>query len=119
MTETEVGDITETAGGDGSVAVGRWLLAAALLVLNLVDVVLTKQVLAMGGAEMNPVMRPIMDDAASPFVVKSLIALFVGVLLLACPRTSKFPERAMAVVLVVYGVVAAWNLGVLLQAHVR
>ena len=61
-------------------------------------------------------MKPIMDDPALPLVLKTLIALFVGVLLLRAPASSKLANRCMAIVLVAYVVVLGWNIGVLLQA---
>lgn len=101
---------------DSSLPLGRWLMAAALLGLNLLDVVVTKWILQRGGTEMNPVMRPIIRDPAAPLVVKLLVATLVGALLLASPRNSRFADRAMVVVVVAYAVVVAWNIGILLQA---
>lgn len=101
---------------DSSLPVSRWLMAAALLGLNLLDVLVTKWILQHGGTEMNPVMRPLIHDTAAPLVVKLLVATLVGVLLLASPRHSRFADRAMAVVVVAYAVVVAWNIGILLQA---
>ena len=59
MTDIEI----ETA--DTALAVGaalplrRWVMAASMLVLNLIDVVLTKAILRAGGVEANPIMAPI------------------------------------------------------------
>ena len=94
----------------------RWFMALFLLLFNVADVFITKEILRHGGAEGNPVMKPIMDDPALPLVLKTLIALFVGVLLLRAPASSKLADRSMAIVLVAYVVVLGWNIGVLLQA---
>lgn len=83
--------LTEPA--DTTIPFTRWVMAASLLALNLVDVLVTKLIIEQGGSEMNPVMRPIIHDRR-PLLVKMMVATLVGVLLLACPRTSKFPDRA-------------------------
>ena len=96
--------------------IGRWLMAVALLVLNVIDVYLTKAILGRGGVESNPIMRPIIHDALSPIVLKTAISLGVAVLLLASPREAKWADRAVGVVLVAYTLVMGWNLGILLQS---
>ena len=95
------------------VPVHRWVMATLMVVFNLVDVVLTRAVLAAGGTEANPIMRPVMEDAAGALFVKTLVALGVGALLVAAPVHSKFADRAVATVLVLYVCVVGWNLGVL------
>ena len=98
------------------IPIHRWFMALFLLIFNVADVVMTKAIIRLGGEERNPVMQPIIKDPALPLVLKSLIAISVGVLLLRAPATSKIADRAMTFVLVAYVIVLGWNLGVLLQA---
>lgn len=94
----------------------RWFMAVSLLVLNVIDVYLTKAIISLGGSEANPIMAPIMDHAALPILLKTVVSLGVGALLLASPVQSKFADRAVGLVLVGYVIVMGWNLGILLQA---
>lgn len=94
----------------------RWFMAVSLLVLNVIDVYLTKAIIRLGGSEANPIMAPIMDHAALPILLKTVVSLGVGALLLASPIRSKFADRAVGLVLVGYVIVMGWNLGILLQA---
>jgi len=94
----------------------RWYLAATLVVLNLLDVAFTKWILALGGEEGNPLMRPIIEHPAAPLVLKVGLCLAIGVLLLACPRKAPLADAAMIAAVVVYTVVIGWNLSVLVQA---
>ena len=101
---------------DRSVPLSRWLLALGLVLVNVADVWITKLILVRGGVETNPVMRPIIDHPAAPILVKTLVAVLVGVLLIASPRESKFAGRAVFAVLMLYVIILGWNIGVLLQA---
>lgn len=101
---------------DRSVPLGRWLLALGLVLVNVADVWITKLILVRGGVETNPLMRPIIDHPAAPVLVKTLVAVLVGVLLIASPRESRFAGRAVFAVLMLYIVILGWNIGVLLQA---
>lgn len=96
----------------------RWVMAVAILVLNLADVVITKAILRLGGTEANPIMAPIMDHPAYPIVLKTVIALGVGGLLLASPPQSKLSDRAVGTVILAYTAVLVWNVGILLQSGV-
>lgn len=113
--EPEVEEVAGPSARDRTIPFTRWVLAASLLSLNFIDVWVTRLILDRGGMEANPVMRPIIHDPAAPLFVKLAVASLVGVLLLASPRESKFPDRAMAVTVMIYAVVIAWNAGVLLQ----
>jgi hypothetical protein len=94
----------------------RWYLAATLVVLNLLDVAFTKWILALGGEEGNPLMRPIIDHPTAPLVLKVGLCLAIGALLLACPPKSRVADTAMTVAVIVYTIVIGWNLSVLVQA---
>ena len=98
------------------IPVHRWLMAVTMLVLNLVDVVVTKAILRLGGSEANPIMAPIMDHPTYPVLLKTVVALGVGALLLASPRDSKLADRSVMLVIAAYVAVMAWNFGILLQA---
>lgn len=88
-------------------------MAVTILVLNLADVALTKAILAAGGVESNPIMQPVVDHPSYPILLKTFVALAVGILLLASPRESKLADRSVLAVIVAYVGVVAWNIGVL------
>ena len=94
----------------------RWLMAVTMLLLNLMDVFITKAIIRMGGAEANPIMAPLMNHPAYPVILKTVVALGVGALLLASPAESKLADRAVMMVIVAYVCVMGWNFGILLQA---
>ncbi len=100
----------------GRVPFHRWFLAFALVLLNLLDVVLTKVVLANGGHEANPLVRPIIDHSLTPLVLKCGVALLVGWLLMISPVERRLVDRATAAVVIIYAVVVGWNLGLVIQA---
>lgn len=91
-------------------------MVAALISLNLLDVITTKVIISLGGQEANPLMRPLIDDPAAPFALKIGMCVAVGVLLLRAPARSRFADRAVLLAVGVYTVVIGWNLGILLQA---
>ena len=94
----------------------RWVMAAALVSLNLLDVITTKLILGAGGAEANPIMRPFIHDPAAPFLMKLSLAIGIGMLLLKAPRESRFADRAVLLAIGIYAVVIGWNTGLLLHA---
>lgn len=105
---------TDQVGRGGFVITTRRLwLAGAIVVLNLVDVALTKAVLHHGGVEANPLMHSLMSGLAAPVGLKMVVAGVVGLLLLRCPVESRLGERAVAVVVGLYGVIVVWNAVVL------
>lgn len=102
---------------EASVPARRLWLAGAVVVLNLVDVLLTKAVLHHGGVEANPVMASLMDGFAAPLGLKMVIAGTAGILLLLCPPEAKLGERAVTAVVALYSAIVAWNVVILaLQA---
>ncbi len=101
---------------DGRIPFHRWFLAFALVLLNLLDVILTKVVLANGGHEANPLVRPIIDHSLTPLVLKCGVALLVGWLLMISPVERRLVDRATAAVVIIYAVVVGWNLGLVIQA---
>ena len=100
----------------GVVPLRRWLLAISLLVLNVADVLMTKEIIARGGNEANPIVATFIDHPASPLLVKGLLALAIGVLLVISPMERRFVDRAVAGVVGIYSVVICWNAWVLMHA---
>lgn len=99
-----------------TVPFGRWLLALGLVIVNVADVTITKVIISYGGREANPIMSPLIDHPSAPLILKSVVAVLVGVLLVAAPTTSRLADRAVMVVLALYVVILGWNTGVLIQA---
>lgn len=91
----------------------RVRLAASLVLLNTLDVLLTRGVLDRGGYEMNPLMRDLMVGLATPLALKVAVSALAGALLLACPARSRVAEPAANVVVGLYAVLVAWNAGLL------
>lgn len=91
-------------------------MAVSILFLNLLDVVVTKSIIRLGGTEANPIMAPIIDHPSYPILLKTIVSLGVGALLLASPRESKLADRSVFVVIVAYVCVMGWNFGILIQA---
>ena len=105
-----MGEVTIGVGGFArQVSRRRLQLASAILVLNLVDVITTKSVLARGGIEGNPIMAELMTGTAAPLAVKALVAGIAGGLLLCCPPESRLAERAAATVVGLYLAIVVWN----------
>jgi len=99
------------------IPVRRVYLAAAIVILNLSDVLLTRAVLDRGGVEGNPLMAGLMQGLAAPLGVKALVAAIVGILLLVSPVESKFAEWAVATVVGLYIGVVVWNSSLLGILH--
>lgn len=116
-------EMTTDAHAATGVRAGTWALpqaspkrvwiAVSLVALNVLDVLLTKVLLGMGGMEANPTMQGLMEGFAAPLAVKTTVALMAAALLLCCPPRAKLGERAAIAVLAYYGFVTAWNLVVL------
>lgn len=87
----------------------RLLIGAVLVGLNLLDLLLTKAVLAYGGVETNPLMRQFVAGEAAPWAIKAVVPLLATTLLLCCPGHSRLSERATAAVVGIYGAVVLWN----------
>ncbi len=96
-----------------TVSTRRLWLAAGVVVLNLVDVLLTKLVLHHGGVEANPVMAGLMGGVAAPLGLKMVVAGTAGILLLLCPADARLGERAVMSVVGLYSVIVVWNVVVL------
>ncbi len=95
------------------VSVTRVQIAAALVVLNICDVILTKMVLSLGGMEGNPLMAGLMEGTAAPLGVKALFSAAAGLLLFLCPTESKLADRAALTVAGLYLGVVMWNASLL------
>jgi hypothetical protein len=107
------GTVLFPSGVLGETPVRRLYLAAAVLVLNLCDVLLTRAVLDRGGVEGNPLMAGLMEGLAAPLGVKALGAVVVGILLMVSPVDSKFAERAVVCVAGLYLGIVLWNTAML------
>jgi hypothetical protein len=87
-------------------------LLAWLIGLNISDLITTRAVLGLGGAEANPVMRGIVDNTAHVSLVKCLfLAIVVGLVL-----RTRFPGRValtLGAVNLWYAIVVGWNLTLL------
>ena len=98
---------------DLRVPLSRCYLALSLVVLNVIDVVLTKGVLERGGVEANPLMQGLMAGVAAPIGLKAAIAGVAGLLLLLCPPESRLAGRAVATVAGLYLAIVLWNASLL------
>lgn len=87
----------------------RWFLLVALAVLNILDLVTTRAVLAAGGTEANPLMAPIIHHPVAPILVKTAGITLVAALLRACPPRSRVCDAGLLGVTIGYLVVVAWN----------
>lgn len=94
----------------------RWVLLVALALLNVLDLITTRAVLAAGGQEGNPVMAQIIPDPIAPVLVKTAGVLLVAVVVNACPPDSKLVNRALACSVLAYSAIVSWNLVNLLIA---
>ena len=90
----------------------RLILFIALVVLNIADVITTALVLADGGVETNPFIKPIVSNTMLLSLLKAAVLALVGALLLRC-RGSKLAEVALTVTTGWYFAVVVWNLAVL------
>lgn len=88
----------------------RWFLLLALALLNILDLVTTRAVLAAGGTEANPLMAPIIHHPVAPILVKTVGIALVACLLRACPPRSRVVDAGLLGVTIGYLVVVAWNL---------
>ena len=91
------------------------MLLAWLIGLNISDLITTRAVLLRGGAESNPLMSSIVDNAAHASFVKCLCLAIVVALALR----TRFPGRVawiLGVVNVWYAGVVGWNLTMLARA---
>ena len=107
---------TENEPLSTAIPVVRWIMAAALISLNLLDVVTTKLILAAGGSEANPVMQPFVSSPVAAYALKLSMAVGVAVLLLKAPRASRLADRAVLLAIGVYTAVIGWNIGLLISA---
>ncbi len=98
---------------DLRVPLSRCYLALSLVVLNVIDVLLTKAVLDRGGIEGNPLMQDLMAGFAAPIGVKAAVAAVAGLLLMMCPIESKLATRAVAGVAGLYLAIVVWNASLL------
>ena len=107
---------SSSAWSRASVNERRWFLAIVLLALNVLDVVMTRRIIGLGGAEVNPLLKPIIDGAAAPLMIKVMLALLIGVLLLRSPQDRHLVDRATGAACMIYTVVVGWNVVVLVAA---
>jgi len=94
----------------------RWVLLVSLALLNVLDLITTKAVLAAGGTEANPVMASIIHDPIAPILVKTAGVLVVTLVVNSCPADSRLVNRALSLAVVTYAFIVSWNLVNLLVA---
>ncbi len=94
----------------------RWVLLVSLALLNVLDLITTRAVLAAGGVEGNPFMAGIVDDPVAPVLVKTAGVLLVAFVVNVCPPDSKLVNRALSLSVVTYAAIVSWNLVNLLVA---
>jgi len=118
---TTVGDVVRglervrvpvVLGRDALLAQQRWVLFGLLVLLNLADVVTTGYVLALGGVETNPLVKPIVDNLWAVSALKAAVLALVGALLVRCAG-SRLAEVALVVATGWYLAVVSWNITVL------
>ncbi len=90
-----------------------WVLFAALVLLNAADVVTTGAVLAGGGGEGNPVVRPYVENGLGVVIVAKILVLTVVGYLLSHAPASKITHWALTATTGWYLAVVSWNLWVL------
>ncbi len=91
----------------------RWALFAALVVLNVADVVTTQVGLDRGAVERNPLMVDAVGSWGTAVVAKGLcLATAAGVLIYA-PRRSRVLDVGVLVCVCWYVGVVCWNLNVI------
>jgi hypothetical protein len=90
-------------------------LLAWLVALNIADLITTREVLARGGSESNPLMQGVIDNMMHASLVKfACIAVVVALVL-----RTRFTHRvawSLGAVNLWYALVVGWNLGVLARA---
>ena len=94
----------------------RWVLLVSLALLNVLDLMTTRAVLAAGGTEGNPVMAGLIDDPIAPILVKAAGVLIVAVVVNSCPPDSRLVNRALSLAVLTYAAIVSWNLVNLLLA---
>jgi len=90
----------------------RWTMFAALVVLNLFDVITTAMVISRGGIEGNPVMQSVVDNMVHVGFLKAAVLGLIAVLLARSPE-SKVASLGVAAAAAWYLVVVSWNVLIL------
>lgn len=88
----------------------RWVLLVALALLNVLDLITTRAVLAAGGVEGNPVMASIIHDPIAPILVKTAGVIVVALVVNSCPPDSRIVNRALSLAVITYAFIVSWNL---------
>ena len=91
---------------------GRWNVLIALVVLNVLDLITTAAVIAAGGSENNPLMRPLMEDFWPAVLAKTTVLVLVAWLLSRCSYNRRVAVM-MACTTGWYTAVVSWNVTVL------
>ena len=90
----------------------RWSVLAVLVLLNVLDVVSTAAVIAAGGTESNPLMRPLVEGIWPAVLLKGAVLLTIA-WLLARSTDSRRIGVMMACTTGWYIAVVTWNLTIL------
>lgn len=87
-------------------------LVGALVILNALDIATTMRVLALGGVEANPIMRPFVGQAWTMILIKSLGLALVAVVVDMADETP-IVRRALWATVLLYSWVVVSNLKVI------
>ncbi len=90
----------------------RWSVLAALTVLNVLDIISTAAVIAAGGDENNPLMRPLIDGIWAAVALKAVVLLSIAWLLTRCVDSRRV-GLMLACATGWYIAVVSWNLAIL------
>ena len=80
-----------------------------LLTLNVLDVLTTTVVLALGGTESNPAMAGVVDQWWMTIIVKGVVLSLMWMVVLRAPARSRLTDVVMALAWVFYAGVVGWN----------
>ena len=81
----------------------------AVVALNVLDLLTTFVVLALGGSESNPAMAPHIDVWWKPVLIKVLVLALLLVAVLRAPLHSRLVTFGLASVWIFYAGVVVWN----------
>lgn len=81
----------------------------ALLTLNMLDLLTTAVVLALGGTEANPAMQGAVERWWAPIVIKAVVLGLMWLVVLRTPVTSRLADIGLALAWVFYAGVVLWN----------
>lgn len=81
----------------------------ALLTLNVLDLLTTSVVLALGGSESNPAMMGVVEHWWRPIAVKAVVLALMWLAVLRAPARSRTTDVVLAMAWIFYAGVVGWN----------